>query len=56
MKETDEEMTETHTLVSLVGQVDFDASQVEIKNRVVMTKDGKEIGFLLSNGKVLIGR
>jgi hypothetical protein len=56
IKETDEEMTKTHILVSLLGQVDFDRSQVEINGRIVRTKDGKEIGILLSNGKVLIGK
>jgi hypothetical protein len=56
IKETDEEMAKTHILVSLLGQVDFNRSQVEINGRIVTTKDGKEIGILLSNGKLLIGK
>ncbi len=55
-KETDEEMRETCILVGLVGQLDFEPSQVIVENRIVKTKDGKKIGVLLSNGKVLVGR
>jgi len=54
--ETDEEMAKNHTLVALLGQVYFNPSQVSIEGRLVKTKDGKEIGILLSNNKVLIGR
>jgi hypothetical protein len=43
-----------YTLVGLVGQLDFDKSQVSIKGRKVFTKDNKYIGLLLSNGKVFI--
>ena len=56
LKETDEEMEETHTLVSLLGQVEFNPSQVIIDGRIVKTVDGKEVGILLSNGKIFIGR
>ena len=56
LKETDEEMQETHLLVGLLGQLDFDETQVIITGRIIKTLDGKRIGILLSNGKVLIGR
>ncbi|MBI2338140.1 hypothetical protein HYU95_03055 [Candidatus Daviesbacteria bacterium] len=56
VKETDAEMSKTHILVGLLGQLDFNKSQTDISGRVVKTKDAKEIGILLSNGKVLIGR
>ncbi len=42
-------------LVSLVGQVKFNRSQVLIDHRIVYTKDKKyRIGILLANGKVLL--
>ncbi len=47
---------ETHTLVGLLGQVPFDEAQVEIRSRLVYTLDGIEVGVLLSDGRVLIGR
>lgn len=50
------EMEQTHVPVGLLGQMDFDPDQVIIAGRIVMTKDKKKIGVLLSNGKVLIGR
>ncbi len=56
LQETDKEMSKTHILVGLLGQLDFDQNQVVIENRIVKTKDGKEIGVLLSNGKILVGR
>jgi hypothetical protein len=56
LKETDEDMGRTHILVSLLGQVDFDPSQVDIEGRTVRTKDGKMIGVLVSDGRVFIGR
>lgn len=54
--ETDEEMGKSSVLVGLLGQLDFDKKQTSIENRIVKTKDGKEIGVLLSSGKVLVGR
>ena len=56
MEETDEEMAQTHALIGLLGQLEFNKSQVIIDNREVKTIDGKTIGTLLSNGKVFIGR
>lgn len=56
VKETDEEMSKDHALVGLLGQLDVDWSQVKTEGRLVRTIDGFEIGILLSNGKVLIGR
>lgn len=55
-KETDEEMAKTHILVGLLGQLEFRLEQVIIEERTVKTLDGKEVGILLSDGKVLIGR
>lgn len=55
IEESDEEMEERYTLVGLLGQLDFDTSQTKIHGRVVKTIDGKTVGVLLSNNKVLIG-
>jgi hypothetical protein len=54
--ETDEEMAKTHLLVGLLGQMDFSEEQVVIEGRIVKTVDGEEVGILLNNGKVFIGR
>jgi hypothetical protein len=56
VKETDEEMELSHTLVGLLGQLDFDDSQAVVKGGLVLTKDGHEIGVFLSNQKVLLAR
>lgn len=56
LKETNEEMNNTHTLVALLGQVDFDKSQVIIRGRIVQTADGQYIGILLNSDRVLLGR
>jgi hypothetical protein len=56
LKETDAEMQATHLLVGLLGQLEFNKEQVLLEDRIVRTIDGKEIGILLSNGKVLIGK
>jgi hypothetical protein len=56
LKETEEEMKKNYVLVGLLGQLEVNKAQVTITGRIVQTKDGKEIGVLLSNGKVLIGR
>ncbi|MFA5927812.1 MAG: hypothetical protein WC838_00720 [Candidatus Margulisiibacteriota bacterium] len=45
-----------HAVVGLLGQLEFDRAQVTVDGIVVKTKDGKRIGVLLNNGKVLIGR
>ncbi|MDD5055304.1 MAG: kelch repeat-containing protein [Candidatus Peribacteraceae bacterium] len=42
------------TLVGLVGQLTVLPEQVTIQGRIVETKDGLHIGFLLKNGKVLL--
>ena len=46
---------EGYALVGLLGQMDFKQDQAVIQGRLVQTVDGKKIGVLLSNGKVLIG-
>jgi len=46
---------EGYALIGLLGQMEFKQDQVVIEDRVVQTKDGKKVGILLSNGKVLIG-
>ena len=56
INETDEEMAKAHILVGLLGQMDFNNEQVIIEGRIVETTDGAEIGILLSNGKVFVGR
>lgn len=56
LSETDEEMAKTHILVGLLGQIDINEEQVIIEGRIVKTTDSIEIGILLNNGKVLIGR
>ncbi len=56
LKETNEEMNNTHTLVALLGQVDFDKNQVIIRGRIVQTADGQHIGILLNSDRVLLGR
>ncbi|MBU0503458.1 MAG: hypothetical protein ABH882_05585 [Candidatus Omnitrophota bacterium] len=55
LEEKDEEMSRTHILVGLVGQLDFRKNNVVVENGIVKTKDNKEIGVFLKNGKVLIG-
>lgn len=54
LMETDEEMSQNHTLIGLIGQLDFDRTQVVIEGRIVRSKDNKEIGLLLSNGKLFL--
>lgn len=51
---TDEEMKEKYVLVGLVGQLTVDVKQIDIVGRKVLTKDEKQVGYLLSNGKVLL--
>lgn len=55
-QENDEEMQKNSLLVGLLGQLDFDKSQTSIIGQTVYTFDGKEIGTILSNNKILIGR
>ncbi len=43
-----------YTLVGLLGQLTFRQYEVLMLGRIVMTKDGKRIGLLLANGKVLL--
>jgi len=54
--ETDEEMEEGHLLVGLMGQLEVDFGQVVVEGRRVSTPDGIEVGILLSNNRVLLGR
>jgi len=49
-------MAKTHILVGLLGQVDFNEEQVITEGGVVKTTDGVEIGILLSNGRIFVGR
>ncbi len=52
---TDELMAQRYALVSLMGQVEFDLTQVQVIGGWVFTGDGlNQIGQLLSNGKVLL--
>jgi len=43
-----------YTLVGFIGELDFNAREVIIEGRIVMTPDRKPIGVLLSNGKVFL--
>ena len=53
--EDDEKVMERdYTLVSLMGQVEFDYNQVVISKRKAFTPDGQAIGVVLSNKKLLI--
>jgi hypothetical protein len=52
----DNDMKDTHCMVALVGQVPVDRDQVDISGRIVKTKDGKMVGVLLKNDKVLLVR
>jgi len=54
INKSDEEMKKNYVLVGLVGQLDFNKEQVMITGRKIQTKDGKQIGYLLANGKVLL--
>jgi len=54
INKSDEEMKKNYVLVGLVGQLDFNKEQVIITGRKVQTKDGKQIGYILANGKVLV--
>ncbi len=47
-------MKDTHCMVALVGQVNVDETQVNISGRIVKTTDGKMVGVLLNNNKVLL--
>ncbi|HIH37649.1 TPA: hypothetical protein HA245_01810 [Candidatus Woesearchaeota archaeon] len=56
LAEDDADMEKTHTLVSLLGQVDANLEQAVLNGRVVSTVDGQYIGLLLSDGRIFIGR
>jgi hypothetical protein len=43
-----------YTLVGLLGQLKFRPELVDVKGRIVYTRDGMRIGLLLTNGKVLL--
>ncbi len=51
---TTAQMRRTHALVGLLGQLPFDRKQASLDGGVVRTKDGKKIGLLLPDGKVLL--
>ena len=44
------------TLVGLLGQLDLNRAAAKITGRLVYTPDGKKVGVLLSNNRVLVGR
>jgi hypothetical protein len=56
MKESEEEMHETHVLVGLLGQLKVDPDQITVENNLVYAKDDTYVGVMLSNDKVLVGR
>ena len=47
-------MKRNTALVGLVGQLNFNESQVTIVGKRIYTKDGVKIGVLLNNGKAFI--
>jgi hypothetical protein len=51
---SDEEIKEKYVLVGLTGQLSVNKDQVDIIGRKVLTKDGKQVGFLLEDGKVFL--
>lgn len=51
---TDEEMIEGHALVSLMGQVNINPEQINVIGNKIYTKDSQMLGYLLSNGKILL--
>ncbi len=50
----DKENNSNYTLVALTGQVFVDPEEVEIESGVVKTLDGREIGYTLSDSKILL--
>src|SRR3989338_1344698 len=51
---SDDEMRKDFVLVSLMGEVDVDAAQIQEKAREVLTPDGQRVGYRLSSGRVLL--
>jgi hypothetical protein len=51
---SDEQMKQGYVLVGLVGQLTINSDQINITGRKVETKDGKQLGYLLGNGKVFV--
>ena len=51
---TDDELEITHILVALVGKLRVNKGMVNILGREVRTKDGNFVGYILSDGRVLI--
>ncbi len=54
INKSEKEMRKNYVLVGLVGQLDFNRKQVKINGKKVETEDGKLIGYLLNNGKLLL--
>jgi hypothetical protein len=55
INKTEEELKKDYVLVGLVGQLPFNKEQVVITDSgKVETKDGKQIGYLLSDGRVFL--
>jgi len=54
INKTDETMKQDYVLVGLVGQLTFNSEQVTIIDGKVLTKDSKQVGYLLNDGKVLL--
>lgn len=50
----DEKVKKKYILVGFIGQVLIDKKQVNVIGARVTTKDGKQIGYLLANRKVLL--
>jgi len=51
---SDKEMGNNYVLVGLVGQLNFNKEQVHILGKKVETKDGKQIGYLLDDDRLLL--
>jgi hypothetical protein len=54
INKTDEEMKQACVLVALVGQMEINPAQINVTGIKVETKDGKQIGYLLDDGRVLL--
>jgi hypothetical protein len=54
INKSDNEMRKEYVLVGLVGQLDYNKNQVKISDRKAITEDGKSIGYILANGKLLL--
>lgn len=53
-EKSEEDMERDFVVVSLVGQVEIDSTQIQEKSREVLTPDGQRIGYRLASGRVLL--